>query len=305
MKKNNSGFTLVEIIVAIALLAMIIVPVSGIFTNSFKVQGRTSMKTSMTRVAQYIMENFKNKNYLNLKVDGKELDKYIQDKKIEGLNLNGETELTITGEDGWNLEYNNLEYKVDIKLTGIKELNTTEVNIPSKLSCNVQILIDEHGDFYPSYNTTIIATCKKGDTFFNPIDGVTYTATCPTIILGEDFPDGTDASLWIENDYYYYDMVNGIERQEEIRIVKKFDEELKVYVEGKNVTILKGQAGDGATHSQTRITKLYVGEKGEYEKIKNSSEVLLDAIMEISRQNDETVTDKFEFSFPVNYDYRK
>ena len=53
--KNNRGFTVVELIVSIALLALILVPVAGFFTNSFRVQTRTSMKTSITRVSQYIM----------------------------------------------------------------------------------------------------------------------------------------------------------------------------------------------------------------------------------------------------------
>ena len=43
------------------------------------------MKTSITRVGQYIVENFKNKNYLGLKVDGKDLDKYLEIVRIEGL----------------------------------------------------------------------------------------------------------------------------------------------------------------------------------------------------------------------------
>jgi len=85
VKKNNKGFTIVELIVSVALLALILVPIAGFFTNSFRIQGKTSMKTSITRVGQYIVENFKNKNYLGLKVDGKDLDKYLEIVRIEGL----------------------------------------------------------------------------------------------------------------------------------------------------------------------------------------------------------------------------
>ena len=37
----------------------------------------------------------------------------------------------------------------------------------------------------------------------------------------------------------------------------------------------------------------------------SESEILLDAVMIITKSGDDTVRDTFEFSFPVNYDYSK
>lgn len=288
MKKDNRGFTLVELVVAVALLAIILVPTVGMFTNSFKIQNKSALKSSITRVGQHIIENFKNKNYLDFTVSGVNLDKYVtaHEGSLSGVKLLQES-------DG-DYSYNNGDYNVYMEVinestSSLGNADMPNVNDSSNFDCIVDI--NESGSFglYKGSGVTVV---DMNATFLDPIDGKQYTANYPTIILGNSFAGN---SLLIESDYFTMDGVN--RRQGIIRIVKSTISELKVYIKGKNLSIKKGQEGDGASSAQTRITSYYVGDGT---KEGSSDEILLDVKMTITNKDDATAKDTFDFSFPVD-----
>ena len=290
MRKNNKGFTIVELVVSLALLAIVLVPVSGFFINSFKVQGKTSMNSSITRVAQHIMESFKNKDYLGLRVEGRTLDKYMNAERLENLDWDEDGKFSITKpEEGWEFYYNNIGYVVHIKLKGFKESNISNLEIKSKNECDGVAVINSDGTFDKA--NTDVSTVDIGGKFWNPINNTVYIADHPTIVYEQTYQSGDVATLWITNNYKAW---------EEIRIIKGFKKPLHVYIEGNNLSILKGQEGDGASYEQTRITSSYIGTEI---KENSPSEVIFEAEMTISNKNDSTINDTFEFSFPVNYEY--
>lgn len=325
--KNNRGFTVVELIVSIALLALILVPVAGFFTNSFRVQTRTSMKTSITRVSQYIMENLKNKNYLcdESFPENEKLKNGTGSFKdfVEGITLSATGEgdelkynfsdpSKLSFEDG-KINYKGIDYSVDISITNFNTSDMSNFEIPNKAEVTM-VSIDSTGTFNQDYSDIKIIKSASdynglGNHSFgvdvgtdakvkNPIDNKEYSTTYPTIVLRNDYPisaDGT-AILWLGNSY------GTGSNWKKIRIIKEFKEELQVYIEGYNLSILKGQEGDGASSAQTRITSSYIGEKVE-DKKNSESELWLDAKMVITNENDDSVRDIFEFSFPVNYEF--
>lgn len=64
MKKNgNSGFTLMEVVLAIAVLAIILTPVMDSFITSSKVNIKSRKLLMANDVAHTVMESFKDKNY--------------------------------------------------------------------------------------------------------------------------------------------------------------------------------------------------------------------------------------------------
>lgn len=319
MRKNNRGFTLVELVVSIALLALILVPTVSFFTSSFKVQSKSSMKTSITRVSQYLMENFKNKNYLGFTIidehnNARELEDYV-DKNMETMKtkLNSEN-IKITDEDGWLLPYNNVEYNVHLELTELQENDISNIDIPKTFDGYLTMNSTGFGNFDNSY----INIVDVGGKFESPYNGdKEFFANYPTLILKDGYQnkysDGK-ATLLITNDSFFEDVAdeneyyngkyeNGYDKQKYIRIVKGFEDELEVYIEGINVLIKKGQEGDGAPKEYTKITSSYIGEISDDNKERSSSEVILKAKMTISYATDESLRDTFEFSFPVNYDY--
>ena len=288
MKKDNRGFTLVELVVSVALLAIILVPTVGMFTNSFKVQNKSALKTSITRVGQHIIESFKNRNYLDFSVGGTPLDDYIRDH--EGSLT--ETVL-LQGTDG-DYTYKDEEYNVLLEVvrettSEFENSDVPDVTDSSNFDCIIGLL---DGGAFARYKTNDVECVEIGSTFIDPIDEKQYTANYPTIIIGDSF---TGDKLLIENDYSIVD--GGNQRQGIIRIVKAIDRELNVYIKGKNLSIKKGQEGDGASSAKTRITSYYVGD-GTNEG--SSDEILLDVKMTITSKDDKDIRDTFNFSFSVD-----
>ena len=289
MKRNNRGFTLVELVVAVALLAIILVPTIGFFTNSFKVQNKSALKTSITRVGQHIIENFKNKNYLGFTISGVDLDDYV----VAHVGNLGGVKL-LQDEDG-DYSYNNGDYNIYMEVVSesLSELKNTkdmpDVNNSSNFDCIIGI---SSSMAFARYKTNDVECVGVGSSFIDPIDGKRYTANYPTIILGNTF---TGDKLLIENDYSITD--GGTPKQGIVRIIKAIVSDLDVYIKGKNLSIKKGQEGDGATSAQTRLTTYYVGDGT---KENSSDEILLDVKMVVYNKNDKDVKDTFNFSFPVD-----
>ncbi|MGV8145074.1 MAG: type IV pilus modification PilV family protein [Alkaliphilus sp.] len=61
--KNNKGLTLVEIVISLAILAVIVVPLGALFINSVMVNKRAEVQLLANRTAQQYMENYKMKDF--------------------------------------------------------------------------------------------------------------------------------------------------------------------------------------------------------------------------------------------------
>ena len=304
MRKDNRGFTLVELVVSVALLAIILVPTVGMFTNSFKVQNKSALKTSITRVGQHIIENFKNKDYLGFSVGETSIDDYIRDRTESDTPLTVGTEL-LEGEDG-NYLYKNENYNIEMKVKNVEVSALKNADMPDVSDNNnnysgfdCAMTISEGGGFIIDKYNSNVEYYEIGSNFEDPINHITYTADYPTIIIKGNLNDDFEATLdkiLIKNNYHI--RVNETTlRQGIIRIVKNPIRELKVYIKGENLSIKKGKEGDGATSAQTKITTYYV-EDGTNEN--SSDEILLDVEMTIYNANDKDIRDTFNFSFSVD-----
>ena len=56
-RKKNSGFTLVEVLVAVAILAVVSIPIIQSFVSVAQVNGKSRRKLSATTVAESVMES--------------------------------------------------------------------------------------------------------------------------------------------------------------------------------------------------------------------------------------------------------
>jgi len=182
MKENNKGFTVVELIVSIALLALILVPVAGFFTNSFHIQGKTEMRTAVTRVGQHIIENFKNKNYLgdssdpneNLNTISEDADTFqsVMDSLILYGNKTEGYKLIVRDNEGsyeiqygkktvkhscvddymkghsWKLTYNNVEYDINIETELGAEMDFQNLEVPTEAECWGSVGLKDNNDIF-------------------------------------------------------------------------------------------------------------------------------------------------------------
>ena len=68
MNKDKTGFTIVELIVAIMVLGIVIASLSSLFLGIQRTQTQASYKESATRAAQRQIESLRNNNYNSLAV---------------------------------------------------------------------------------------------------------------------------------------------------------------------------------------------------------------------------------------------
>lgn len=107
-KKENKGFSLVELLVCVAILAIISIPL----LNSFLVAGKTNEKAKKiqrtTTLAQNIMENVKSHNL-------SQLNELFDRKNLSGLNLTAPYDITNSDMDIINEDSANGKYEYCIK----------------------------------------------------------------------------------------------------------------------------------------------------------------------------------------------
>ena len=130
--KSEKGVTMVEIVIALAILGVVISGVIGFFTNSFKFQTRSQDLVVAQKEAEEIMEELKNNNgnYADIRISGEHKGS-ISDEEIDG-------------------------YKVDVsweapeKFSIVKADNSADTEIIS-------------GTGITSYMYTVTVTVKKND----------------------------------------------------------------------------------------------------------------------------------------------
>ena len=69
-KQNNAGFSLLEVVLSMAILAILSIPLMSYFTQSMKYNAKMADKQHASVLAQEVMEDLKNQPNLVQKVNG-------------------------------------------------------------------------------------------------------------------------------------------------------------------------------------------------------------------------------------------
>ena len=298
MIKKNKGFTVVELIVSMTLLALILIPVSKFFVDSFQVQSRSQMKSSVTRVGQEVVEKLKNKQFADLGFINLNKSK-LKIKYDDGNPLAEFTNETTNNYMKHETEINSgsVRYKVELQLDDTPILNdTVDIDIPEAFDHEVEINSSgQIGTNYSILGGYSLDSKNTGNSFSNR--GKNYTATIPTLILSGGNADKTYTHTLL--------IKNGCENKVKMGIVKNFENPLKIYVEGnKNIFFEDGALGDGRTAKMARFETAYIG-SSDSDRNQNEGELLLKATLTVTDLRDTAVRDIFEVTFPIDYDYSK
>ena len=172
--RSKKGMTLIEIIISVALLSILIVPLSTMVTSSLKNKEQAADKQKATYIGQKILEELKSYDDITVTVDGSNkyfnlLDADASDKEIKEV-------------PGTNLKKFKGEFERNI--FGNKNENTSE-----KLF-NVEVNINKNEDFNNDFkfvnndNVGYELTLKQNSIFFN----------------GTNFISGNNVNIKISND---------------------------------------------------------------------------------------------------------
>ena len=136
---SNKGMTLLEILIAMALLAIVVVPLGNFFIDSFVFQSRNQRTVNANKVAEYVLEAFKNGQLLDEFVDGNMHDGLTLQEFYQklGLTTNKEYDLTITSvKNSNNIEIEQL-LEVPEDFEGILTLTSEGLEYEGNLECNI------------------------------------------------------------------------------------------------------------------------------------------------------------------------
>lgn len=92
--KNQKGITLIEIVITLAVLAIVIIPLSDMMVTSIKINSNSKRQLEANNIAQLYMENWKARNLNNL----------LNDSQIESLNLGNAVQLAPESYNGYTVE---------------------------------------------------------------------------------------------------------------------------------------------------------------------------------------------------------
>jgi prepilin-type N-terminal cleavage/methylation domain-containing protein len=111
--KNHQGYTLIEVLVSIALIGIVAISIMGLFTTSLQNNNASKVVIESTVLAKNIMENVKSEFTL-LPSEHRDIDN-LENKAIEIQNLYANSNITISTTDIDRL------YIIEVEVPGIRE----------------------------------------------------------------------------------------------------------------------------------------------------------------------------------------
>lgn len=262
--KNNKGFTIVEILVAMALLGIIAVPLASIFMDTFKFQARSQVKTEANKVIEYVTEQIKKENYFVMGADG-----YNIKEGCRGEGLPSSINNVIDSLPNGNLSY---PYDVKFEVKSKEEVQKGGLGTPSEY--DLEMAVDESGASFNykyygldvSYDNGILTIDDCG---IAPINGSCY-------------------NVKIDND---------VGSRITINVRKKILENVKFYLFGDISLSIPTMAEDlELSKDQKFFEQVNVGDKDE---IKDEKEYLCEAVITATNQNDNSITASMNISYNV------
>ena len=157
MKKNRTraqkGMTLIEVIISVALLSILLLPLSGIVISSLKNSKEGEYKQKATYIGQKVIEELKAYDNLVLKTDG--IERYFQlldgDKIKEedlGEKFTGNFERTIFGAVDEKTQPNEIKFNVEVEMNKNQDLNLENINNTNEDNARYKIILEKNGVVY-------------------------------------------------------------------------------------------------------------------------------------------------------------
>lgn len=266
-KHDNKGFTLIEIVAAMVILAIVAVPLAKTFMDSFKYQARSQVKTEANKVIEYVTEQLKNGSYEELKPNLKaEINEWAK---------TADNNITFDVNEVPD-EYGKLTSGYAVKLEQIG--NTSEVQkggIGTPLVYELEMEIIDGGANFSG----------NGD-FLD----VTYDNNVLTI---------SNSNLAPVNDGGYAILMKNVSGNPiTIEVRKMIEEKVKIYMTGESIK-LRTYPDPDLTKEQKSFEQIKLGDK---DNITDEKEYFYTAKVTATNLEDNTITASMNITFDVIID---
>lgn len=266
--RGNKGFTLIEIVAAMVILAIVAVPLGKTFIDSFKYQARSQIKTEANKVIEYVAEQLKNGEYEKLETGlGTEIKEWIDESSdLENIEFD-----VMTLPD----EYGNLtdSYKVTLEASG-KPIEVQKGGVGTPVVYDLTMQIIESG-----INFTDNGYCLKA----------TYTTSGNLLDIesvNEENAKSGGYSILIKN-----------ERSSTVTIDvrKKIVDKVTIYTSGTDIN-LRTYPDSTLSKEQKTFQRIKLGDK---DKIEDKKEYFYTAKVTAVNSEDSTITSTMNITFNV------
>lgn len=265
--KNNKGFTLIEIVAAMVILAIVAVPLAKTFMDSFKYQARSQVKTEANKVIEYVTEQLKNGSYSELKSNLKE--QINEWTKSEGNSVTFDVNKVPD-------EYGKLTSGYSVKLEQVGNISEVQKGgIGTPLVYELEMEIIEGGANFTG----------NGD-FLN----VLYDNNVFTI-------SGNNLAPVNEGGYAIL-MKNASGNPVTIEVRKQISENVKIYMAGETIK-LRTYPDPDLTKEQKSFEQIKLGDKTN---ISDEKEYFYTAKVTATNLEDNTITASMNITFNVMID---
>jgi len=134
VRYKNKGFTLMEVVISIALLSIVVIPFSNLVLNSFLITNDAKIKQQATNIAQKYMEKIKSDSTINF------------DNISDGLETLNEAAYPTSTSDGFTIKYyivRDENYKVTAPVAGI-DINVYDYRFEISEQSNSIVVYDKN-----------------------------------------------------------------------------------------------------------------------------------------------------------------
>ena len=196
--KDQKGFTLIELILTIAILAVVTIPILSYFTDAAKHNARSRQKQNASVVAQDVLEEFKNTKY---SLDDPDVVCSAQPDWTKGTAPDAEGVYTLTQDRVMDKN----SFKVTAKIKPLKAVASTptstalpknyEKYVIGTMDSSKDIMASEHGQTYTAaalaYANLNAAACAESGANPMTMDDIKSHLDCTIVISAKKDSDTT------------------------------------------------------------------------------------------------------------------
>lgn len=275
-KLNNKGFTLIEILAAVALLSIVAFPLVKSFLDSFKFQAKSQIKTEANKVIEYVTEQLKNETYSEFKFE----DGTTVENKLKNW-AKTETETTLDTFKIDSLRGVNLTspYEVTIEKISSSEVQKGGIGTPNEYDVSITIGTDGKGSSQDNTGALQVSYIDNGNT-------------------DKDFEAITNGTLEMNvlddtKDFYTIKIESNADISN-ISVKKNTTKTIKVYKK-ENVKLSMNATAGGAA-KQNVLETINLGNK---DSIEDEKEFLCEARISAKNVNDDSIFSSMNVTFSV------